>query len=137
MDLDLTGQFLSMPFNLIGKLSDPPFWNSAILASALSAGVVSIVNLLLDHRKNRQEKMRKQLQAITQLEGRKTELLDLHMSLIQKKLDCERFKIQRYRLRPDDAEEKQIINLEYSRAMEFADSRIVDVTKSVGLLSEH
>jgi hypothetical protein len=47
------GQILGMPFNLIGQMSDPPFWNSAILAAALSALLVSLANLYLEGKKNK------------------------------------------------------------------------------------
>jgi len=76
MELDLIGQIWGMPFDLIGQISDPPFWNSAILAAAISAGLVSIANLLLDRRRNGQEKKRRQLQVYTQLKGRKMEIKD-------------------------------------------------------------
>lgn len=112
-------------------------YSTAILCIVTAISVIFVAyQAFLIRKQSEQETKRKQLQAITQLEGRKTELLDLHMSLIQKKLDCERFKIQRYRWRPNAEDEKYIINLEYSREMEFADNRIVDVTKSFGLLVE-
>ena len=33
---------------IIGQISDPPIWNNAVLAAALSALLVSLANLYLD-----------------------------------------------------------------------------------------
>jgi len=136
MDINLTVQFLGMPLNLIGQISDPPIWNNAVFAAALSAFLVSIANLYLNRRQNNQETKRKQSQIVSQLEGRKSEILDLFMILIQTSLNYKYIEIQRSLFAPNSPEESRVINEEYFRLRQIGDSLIVDVAKSSGRLNE-
>jgi hypothetical protein len=136
VDLNLTGQIWGMPIDFSGQISNPPIWNNAIIAAALSAILVSLANIYLNCRQNRQETKRSQLQIISQLEGRKNELLDLHMTLIQITLDCGLHRALRSLYRPDDNEEARVINDEYFRLRGLGDSLIVEISKSTARLSE-
>lgn len=80
MHANLTGQLWGMPFNIIGDMSDPPFWNSAILAAALSAILVTIANLWLDHRRNRKVINQRRQQTYSMLKGRNAVVADFYES---------------------------------------------------------
>jgi len=80
MDVDIMGQILGMPFNLIGQMSDPPFWNSAIFAAALSALLVSVANLILEDKKNKKVIYQRQQQAYSELRGRNDIIADIYES---------------------------------------------------------
>lgn len=136
MDVDIMGRILGMPFDLIGRMSDPPFWNSAILAAALSAGLVSIANLVLDRRRTGKEKTRRQLQVITQLKGRKMEIKDLYMTLMQTTLNQVFTNVIRTNFTPNRNDEARVLNQENFRLRQLGDNLIVEVSKSTGRLIE-
>lgn len=136
MDIDLSGQILGLPIDISGHLSNPPIWNNAILAAALSAILVFIANLYINHRQNRRETRSKQLQIINQLMGRRSEILDILMSLIQTTLNTEFYGLLRTSYKANDTREGKIIDDEYFRLRQFGDSLIVDASKSAARLNE-
>lgn len=85
-------------------------------------------------------KRRDQLQAITQLRGRREEIEDMYMSNVQAMLECQRLKIILKKIMAAKietptlfADEQKVIEDEYYRKRDFSDKMIIEVTKS----SEH
>jgi hypothetical protein len=88
-------------------MSDPPFWNSAVLAAALSAFLVSLANLYLDDRRNKKDIYQRQQQAYSELTGRNDIIADTIDAVLVFKESLMRIRMDYQKVKVLDAECKK------------------------------